>query len=81
MHSFPVCKTRRLTLEQRCTWQSRHKLAAKAPCGRSFVHTEKLLAEVNKRVALTEDEAGILAHDITLWIAPKNEDCEKVNQR
>ena len=51
------------------------------PVRAKFVHTEKLLAEVNKRVALTEDEAEILAHDYTFWIAPKNEDCEKVNPR
>ena len=58
------------------------KLAAKARVGDVCSHRDKeLLDEVNKRVALSEDEAEILAHNDALWIAPKNEDCEKINQR
>ena len=56
------------------------KLAAKACVGEVCLH-RKLVGEVNIRVALTEDESEILAHGNTLWIAPKNEDYEKVNQR
>ena len=46
-------------------------------------HRDKeFLDEVNKRVALNEeDEAEIIAHDDVFLIAPKNEDCEKINQR
>ena len=56
------------------------KFVAKARVGEVCSDRNKLLDEVKKRVALTEDEAEILAHDNKLWFAPKNEDCENVNQ-
>ena len=43
------------------------KFVAKARVGEVCSDRKKLLDEVKKRVALTEDEAEILAYDDSLW--------------